>query len=111
MAKRKKATETGTAASANPLYDVLKTRSHRYSVKEFALLLGSIDEERYRSLSTLLGDYIGPNLLKTVKKRGGLAKYRTNPYVLMASASAMRLVEPGRLADFIFKQGLCGIRC
>ena len=94
------------APSDNPLYDILKSKTHRYSAREFAALLGKIDEGRYRSLSRLLGDYIGPNLLAAVKKRGGLAKYRTNPYVLMASASAMRLAEPTRLADFIFNNKL-----
>jgi hypothetical protein len=92
--------------SANPLYDILKSKTHKYSVRDFAGLLGMIDEARYRSLSTRLGDYIGPNLLAAVKKRGGLAKYRTNPYVLMASANAMRLSEPTRLADFIFNNKL-----
>ena len=111
MTKRKThadaAPATGDAApSQNPLYDILKSKTHRYSVREFAALLGKIDEDRYRSLSQLLSDYIGPNLLAAVRKRGGLAKYRTNPYVLMASTSAMRLSEPMRLADFIFNNKL-----
>jgi hypothetical protein len=100
-------TASGEAAPPdNFLYDVLKATTHRYSVRDFAALLGKIDEKRYRELSNLLANYIGPNLLASVKKRGGLAKYRTNPYVLMASASAMRLSDPTRLADFIFNNKL-----
>ncbi len=90
----------------DPLYDVLKAKTHQYSAEELETFFSQVDEQRYRQLATLLGEYIGPNLLKTVKKRGGLAKYRTNPYVLMASASAMQLSEPMRLADFIFNNKL-----
>jgi hypothetical protein len=107
MAK-KKAPDPGAEQSLprNPFYDALKANTHRYSAKEFAALLRRVDKKRYQRLAKELSDYIGPNLLQAVKKRGGLAKYRTNPYVLMASASAMSLSDPMRLADFIFNNKL-----
>lgn len=94
------------APEDSPLYGVLKSKTHTYSPEEVASLLGRIDEGRYRKLAKELGEYISVNLLKSVKKRGDLSKYRTNPYVFMASAFAMQLTQPDRLSEFIFNNKL-----
>lgn len=102
MAKKK----PETVRDADTFFAVLKASSCRYSAGDIADLLQQVDEGRYRALATLFADYIGPNLRKAIQKKGGVAAYRTNPYVLMASASAMRLSAPERLADFIFNNKL-----
>ena len=94
------------APESSPLYTVLKSNTHRYSAEDIASLLSQLDEGRYRQLAAELSQYISTNLLEAVRKRGGLAKYRINPYVLMASASAMRLYDPVRLSEFIFNNKL-----
>lgn len=94
------------APEDSPLYGVLKATTHTYSAEGVSTLLGQIDEVRYRRLAEELGEYISVNLLGSIKKRGDLSKYRTNPYVFMASALAMRLTEPDRLSEFVFNNKL-----
>ena len=67
------------APEDSPLYGVLKSKTHTYSAEDIAVLLRQIDEGRYRHLARELSEYIAVNLLASVKKRGDLSKYRTNP--------------------------------
>jgi hypothetical protein len=53
-------------------------------------------------LAAKLADYISVNLPAAFEKRGGLGDYRTNPYVLMTSASVMNLDEPAAFGSFLF---------
>jgi hypothetical protein len=101
MAKRQAATGTG-----NELFDVLKSQRNRFDPDEIVSLFASVSAKRVEDLASGLADYIGKNLPAAFEKRDGLADYRTNPYVLMTSASVMNLDEPEKFADFLFNSKL-----
>src|SRR5579871_3659384 len=88
------------------LYDILKNQRHDYDVHKVAKLLETVNEQRVVALSESIGDYIATNLPKSIDRRNGLPDYRTNPYVLLTSASIMKLGDAQRLADFLFNNKL-----
>lgn len=90
----------------NPLYHILKAPVRRYEPAEIATLFGLIGKERVNELASELANYIVANLHEAIEKRHGLADYRTNPYVLLASANVMKLGEAARFADFLFNNKL-----
>jgi hypothetical protein len=90
----------------NPLFDLLKRPEHRYRPQEIAALFTQVDQQRIQSLSTALAAYINDNLPAAIDRRSDLSAYRTNPYVLMTSASVMRLEDPTRFAEFLFNTKL-----
>jgi len=90
----------------NPLFDVLKARRQRFTRSEIVTLFRQVDEQRVKALSTQLAQYITTNLPRAFEKRDGIADYRTNPYVLMTSATVMDLDDPGRFATFLFNSKL-----
>jgi hypothetical protein len=90
----------------NPLFDVLKSRRHRFDPGEIVALFNQVDEQRVDALSRQLAQYIRTNLPAAFERRDGLADYRTNPYVLMTSASVMNLDDPARFAAFLFNSKL-----
>jgi hypothetical protein len=92
--------------TATTLSSVLKARSHRFHVDDIVRLFGSVQEERVDSLAEALAAYIGTNLPAAFERREGLADYRTNPYVLMTSASVMTLDEPQAFGSFLFNSKL-----
>lgn len=96
----------GKRKSGNELFDVLKSPRHGFDPEALVKLFASVSPERVSVLSTGLADYIAKNLPAAFEKRDGLADYRTNPYVLMTSASVMNLDEPARFADFLFNSKL-----
>lgn len=69
-------------------------------------LFRHVDEKRVHNLSARLADYISVNLPAAFEKRGELSDYRTNPYVLMTSASVMNLDEPAAFGTFLFNSKL-----
>src|SRR5258707_10081748 len=88
--------------AASPLYDVLKSSSaRRYDEGELVALFGRVDETRVGQISDAIGAYLRENLPRAIESRSGLADYRSNPYVLLTSASVMRLGEPTYFADFL----------
>ncbi|MCA3130603.1 MAG: hypothetical protein ING74_05720 [Rhodocyclaceae bacterium] len=98
MATRRRRTTT--------LSSVLKARSHHYRVDDIVRLFESVQEERVDSLAEALAAYISTNLPAAFERRDGLADYRTNPYVLMTSASVMNLDEPQAFGAFLFNSKL-----
>ena len=96
MAKRK----------LDDLYAVLKNRRHRYDAEEIATLLSNVNEDRVAALAESLSSYITKNLPTAISKRKGLPDYRTNPYVLLTSASVMKLSDPSAFAAFLFNNKL-----
>jgi Type II restriction endonuclease EcoO109I len=86
----------------NEIYNVLRVPSHHDSPNETERLLARIDEARVNNFVAQLAKYIDTNFSETIKNRSGLVSYRTNPYVLLASANLMNLSASIRLADFIF---------
>ncbi|VTU15665.1 hypothetical protein H6CHR_00306 [Variovorax sp. PBL-H6] len=93
---------------ANPdtLSGVLKSRTHHFNPEEIVRHFASVTEERVDSLAEALTAYISVNLPAAFERRDGLADYRTNPYVLMTSASVMRLDDPQAFGTFLFNSKL-----
>jgi hypothetical protein len=87
-------------------YEALKARHCHFSntgiVSEFA----SVDRIRVQRMTERLAAYISKNLPAAFEGRESLGDYRTNPYVLMTTASVMRLDQPERFADFLFNTKL-----
>jgi hypothetical protein len=71
------------------LFSAMRRQRFTFQTSEFARLLSLTSEDRVRSLATALRSYISKHLPKAIEKRRSLQDYRTNPYVLMASASTM----------------------
>jgi hypothetical protein len=90
----------------NPFFELLKSARHRFEPGEIISLFAKTDRRRVEELAARLSEYIESNLPAAFENREGLASYRTNPYVLMTSASLMRLTEPSRFADFLFNSKL-----
>lgn len=93
-------------ARRNQLFDALKSARHRFNPRELVTLFGNVSRERVETLASSLSKYIGTNLPAAFEKRDGLADYRTNPYVLMTSASVMNLDDPARFAAFLLNSKL-----
>ena len=93
--------------SANtPFYNALKTRSRRFSSEALVSQFAQVNNARVDALARDLSDYISTNLPRVLERRHGLADYRTNPYVLMTSASVMKLGNPNAFAEFLFNSKL-----
>jgi hypothetical protein len=87
-------------------YDILKARTHHLNMTEVVEQFQHVDESRVKALSAMLTNYLTTNLPAAIDKRSGLQDYRTNPYVLMASAHVMDLEDPQRFAQFLFNTKL-----
>jgi hypothetical protein len=92
--------------NGDAFFKVLRAPQHHYSPSEVIGLLAAVSEPRMKALAGALSTYIAKNLPIAIDRRDGLADYRTNPYVLMTSASVMRLDDPSRFADFLFNNKL-----
>ena len=90
----------------NPLFAVLKHRRHRFDADEMTELFSLVSEARINSLSRNLSEYIGTNLPAAFERRSELSHYRTNPYVLMTTASVMNLDDPAAFGTFLFNSKL-----
>ena len=95
-----------TRATARGLYASVKSDRYRFDPQEVVELFGRVDEERVDRIAGAVATYIRTNLPRAVENRDGLSDYRTNPYVLMASASVMRLNEPAVFGSFLFNSKL-----
>lgn len=93
-------------ASKNPFFDILKSRRQAFKSSEIAKLFAKVDQTRVDLLAKDLATYISSNLPAAFEKRTGLAHYRTNPYVLMTSASVMNLDDPATFGKFLFDSKL-----
>lgn len=90
----------------NPFFNALKSRRHKFDAAEIVTLFEQVDEARVDHLASALGGYISTNLPAAFERRDGLGDYRTNPYVLMTSASVMNLADPAKFGDFLFNSKL-----
>lgn len=86
----------------NEFFEALRAQERRYRPDDVVELFSCVSEERVRALALELSTYIKRNLPNAVDKRNGLSDYRTNPYVLLTSASVMRLSDPKQFAEFLF---------
>lgn len=83
------------------IYSVLRSRRSVFSQDELAAFFGMVDQARVSALAERLAAYIYANLPLAIGRRNTLNDYRTNPYVLMTSASSMQLLDPTRFAEFL----------
>jgi hypothetical protein len=97
---------SGKKRAESPFYRVLRAPVHRYDERELIKLFAQTDEKRVEKIALAIGNYLRTNLPEAIEKRAGLADYRTNPYVLLTSASVMKLLEPAHFADFLFNTKL-----
>jgi hypothetical protein len=94
------------SSKADLLSKILKSPRYSFRSDEIVKLFAAVDEARVRHLAGRLSGYISTNLPAAFERRDGLVDYRTNPYVLMTSASVMNLRDPVRFADFLFNSKL-----
>jgi hypothetical protein len=94
------------ASSTTGFFGVLKSKRHVYSAERVKKEFASVSRERVEELSKDLCKYIIQNLPAAFEKRNVLADYRTNPYVLMTSASAINLSEAKAFGKFLFDSKL-----
>lgn len=91
---------------SNPFFNALKSKRHVFDADEIVELFKKVDETRVDTLAAALVDYISVNLPAAFERKNGLSDYRTNPYVLMTSASVMNLANPAKFGDFLFNSKL-----
>lgn len=104
MAKAQKKQRGGT--SSRGFYKAIKAQRHSFESTQIAELLALTNTDRVEALAEAISRYIVKNLPEAIERRDGLAEYRTNPYVLLTSASVMQLVESARFASFLFNNKL-----
>lgn len=93
--------------AADPdLYAILKEPRHRFDAAEVKQLFRRVDQARVVQLAAVLKADIGVNLPKIYGRREKLADYRTNPYVMLATASIMELSDANEFASFLFNSKL-----
>ena len=88
------------------LFELLKSPRHEFDADEIRILFSSVSEQRVNTLSKLLVSDLAKNIPNLFNRRKKLADYRTNPYVLLATANVMDLSNPEKFADFLFNSKL-----
>ncbi len=88
------------------IYAVLKAPRHSFDAAEVKQLFSRVDRVRVTQLATVLKADIGVNLPKIYGRRAKLSDYRTNPYVMLATASIMELSDATEFASFLFNSKL-----
>lgn len=83
-------------------YKILKAKKCVFNALDITEQLAHVDEGRVNKIAEGVSSYLQINLPKAFDRRKNLGDYRTNPYVLMTSASVLDLDDPDRFADFIF---------
>ncbi|MFA4850220.1 MAG: PmeII family type II restriction endonuclease [Methanoregula sp.] len=86
----------------NPFYDLCRTKNHVFNPTEINYLFTKVSQERVERIARDISTYIEVNLPNHFNKREALSDYRTNPYVLMTSSSALDLENPDKFANFVF---------
>jgi hypothetical protein len=87
--------------SGNPLYKVLTQDQKLFSAPRVSEILSKVDHARVQELGYKLATYISTKVPQAINKRKGLADYRINPYVVMTSASFMRLTNSVDFGRFL----------
>ncbi len=99
---KKAAPVTKALAEKIELASILRNKRTVYNSSDLDRLFKLVDPKRVETISKLLSKYVLDNLPKAIDRRNGIEDYRTNPYVLLATANVMKLSNPSRLADFLF---------
>ena len=94
------------ARHRNEFYKAVKARQRHFNPDNIVSQFANASEDRVEDLARRLSTYISCNLPAAFEGRDDLADYRTNPYVLMTTASVMGLDDPKHFADFLFNTKL-----
>lgn len=84
------------------LYEILREPRHSFDTDEIKALFSRTDQARVLTLAATLKADLGTNLPRVYEKKIKLSHYRTNPYVMLATANIMELSDPERFANFLF---------
>ena len=95
-----------TRNGARNFYGSLKAAHYRFDSQEIVELFSRVNEDMVDRMASTISGYIQANLPRAFEKRNVLSEYRTNPYVLMTSASVMKLNEPTVFGSFLFNSKL-----
>lgn len=90
------------AASSRSFYKRVKSRASVFDQAELTAQLSMVDRDRVEALASAIQAYLSANLPAVLESRRSLGAYRMNPYVLMSSASTMKLDAANPLARFLF---------
>jgi hypothetical protein len=94
------------AEETKDIFTLLKAPRHSFEAIAIKRLFERVDQARVIQLAAVLKADIGENLPKIYGKRAKLSDYRTNPYVMLATASIMELSDPAEFANFLFNSKL-----
>jgi hypothetical protein len=87
-------------ASAQGFYRAIKKYRH-YDTEVVGRWFQSLSRERVDAIGNAMETYISTNLPTVIRSKSKLGDYRTSPYVLMATAGALRLEDLGELSKFL----------
>ena len=90
------------ATSSRSFYRRVKARASIFDQAELTAQLKLVDHDRVEALASAIQAYLSSNLPAVLESRRSLSAYRMNPYVLMTSASTMKLDAASPLARFLF---------
>jgi len=93
-------------AKNESLFAILKKPSHTFSEEKIKALFAETSEVRVNTLAENLKSDLARNLPAIYRRRSALSDYRTNPYVMLATASIMELSEADEFASFLFNSKL-----
>lgn len=86
--------------SAQGFYGGIKRRRY-YESGVVGSWFSNVSEDRVTAIATAMERYISTNLPKVIRSKSKLGDYRTSPYVLMATAGALRLDDLRELSKFL----------
>ena len=86
--------------SAPGFYRAIKKR-RLYDSEQVTRWFTQVSRERVTDIALAMEGYISTNLPKVIRSKSSLGDYRTSPYVLMATAGALRLDDLRDLSKFL----------
>lgn len=81
-------------------YKAIKERRY-YDADLMAELFQKVSQRRVEEIGDDMERYISLHLPKAIRSKSRLSQYRTSPYVLMATAGALRLDDLRELSEFL----------
>jgi hypothetical protein len=96
----------GTSTDATGFYKALKVTPKTLKIADLTRLLGRVNQSRVEAIAASISAYINANVPGNIEQRSGLGDYRTNPYVLIASATVVDLTDAQTFARFLFNNKL-----
>lgn len=86
--------------SEQGFYRGIKQRRY-YDPAEVGAWFQKVSQHRVSEIAAAMESYISTNLPKVIRSKSRLGDYRTSPYVLMATAGALKLDDLGELSKFL----------